>query len=109
MVATFSPKNKDKNKLAPVRDRSNMFTVDSASAIERGTPLTFLLIAPSPKMILTKISPMRVYVSVRTLKSNDFFSKIIDEIPWLSIVSFSSEVKRLMLFYIEGIILFILS
>jgi hypothetical protein len=72
---TFSPKNTDHNKLEADRDLSKMATVASAKAIDNGTPFTFLLTASSEKIIRTRISPISVSVSVRTLNSTDFWAE----------------------------------
>lgn len=75
MVATFSPKNRNQKRFSPDRDLSNTATVDSAKAIERAFPLSFLFTAYSEKNIFTRIYPINVSASCKTLKSTDFYAK----------------------------------
>lgn len=69
MSLTCSPKKREKKMLGPVLDLSNILTVNSAKAIDKGLFPTFFLTPASEKKILTKIYPISNSVSWTTLKS----------------------------------------
>ena len=102
MSLTFYPKNMAKKILGPERALSNIVTVKSARAIDRGFPLTCFLTPSSEKKMLTKIYPIRTSVSWTTLKSI-----LLDYESFTYYLTLSTYER--IFFFIVGIIAFKLS